>query len=153
MNQRLRRSPPDVVYTPIDVTSFAAVNGTTYTFKVRAFNKTGVGAESATIIVALIAPVAPTGFTVTASGTNLVLAWTDPGNPDIESYEYRGRFRLDGATYPDYGDWVAIPNSGPDTVTYTEVRTALDVGFYEHELRAVNSYGASPVATSQLAVT
>ena len=111
-------------------------NGMAYTFKLRAVNASGNGAESdeATAIPVAI-PAKPTGFTATPGDGQVVLSWNDPGNATITDWQYR--YRTEGG---DYGPWTGTPESGPTTTAHTV--TGLDNGTaYTFKLRAMNTSG------------
>ena len=82
-------------------------------------------------------PAKPTGFTVTAQGhASIELAWTDPGDATITSYEFRYKSSSPGI----YNAWQAIPASDANTVSH--LVTGLTVGNnYIFQIRAVNGNG------------
>ena len=66
------------------------VNGTNYTFKIRAVNAGGNSEESnsATAIPGA-APAKPAGFTAAGGAASVVLSWTNPNDNSITAWEYR----------------------------------------------------------------
>ena len=110
-------------------------NGTAYTFKVRAINASGNGAESDEATATPVAvPARPAGFTATAGDRQVVLSWNDPNDATITGWQYR--YRTEGG----YGPWTGIPGSGAATTSHT--LTGLDNGTaYTFMLRAVNASG------------
>ena len=62
--------------------------GVTYEYQVRAHNQAGPGPWSEPAqAVRLLAPGAPTGLTVTVSGSSITLSWTAPTSGIVDSYE------------------------------------------------------------------
>ena len=103
-------------------------NGTGYTFKVRAVNRKGNGAESDEETAT------PRNFTATAGNQSVTLNWSAlPANTTIAKWQYRQHG----------GTWADIPNSGASTRSYTV--TGLENGTaYTFQVRALNS-GNAPV--------
>ena len=134
-------------------------NGTEYTFKVRAVNVEGDGAESdeasATPAAAATAPPAPTGLGATAGDGEVALSWTSGGDGGsaITKHQYRQK-----AGSGSYGSWTDIPNSAAGETNATSYTvTGLTNGTeYTFKVRAVNAEGdgaesdeasATPVTT------
>ena len=122
------------------------VNGTRYTFELRAVNAGGPGAAT-TVDATPMAPIgrpmfpaAPTSLTVSvADAASLTLEWeTPPSATTITSYQYR--YRIRGG---DWGTWMTIAGSGPDTVRYT-VSGLMAGRSYFFQVRAGNRAGFDP---------
>ena len=110
-------------------------NGTAYTFKLRAANASGNGAESDEATATPIAvPAKPTGFTATPGDRQVALAWTDPDNDTITGWQYAQK------TAGKYGAWTTIPKSGATTTAYMVKDLDNDTA-YAFKLRAVNASG------------
>ena len=122
-------------------------NGTEYRFHLRAVNVSGGGTAApdadpwyvkATPAAPL--PAAPSGLAATAGKGSVRLTWSASTDSTITRYEYQVRWAGVG-----WGEWTAIPNSGPATTSY--VVTGLTGGTeYRFHLRAVNATGAGTVA-------
>ena len=108
-------------------------NGTEYTFKVRAVNSAGNGAEasvSATPVAAASVPSAPQNFTATPGDAQVRLSWSAPlndGGSSILRYEVSSD---NGST------WVTASTSTSHTFTGLTNGTE-----YTFKVRAVNSAG------------
>ena len=111
-------------------------NGVGHTFKIRAVNAGGNGAES-DAVAAMPQPVPekPSGLRAEAGNTQARLFWTDPGDDSISGWQYRSR------TTAAYGAWKDIPGSGPSTVRHTVAGLANDTA-HTFRIRALNASGA-----------
>ena len=116
------------------------VNGTEYTFKVRARNKVGAGGASNSVSATpRTTPGAPTGLGATPKNAQVDLAWTAPGDggASISDYEYS----TDGGT-----NW-ASTGSAAASYEVTQTSAASPVNLvngteYQFAVRAVNSEGS-----------
>ncbi len=109
-------------------------NGAIYSFKIRAVNVTGNGAESLEVTVTPLAlPAAPTGFVATAGDGQVTLSWKDPQNASITSWEFRQKNILD-----EYGPWTPI--SGALTTSHV-VESLTNGDTYVFQVRGVNRIG------------
>ena len=111
-------------------------NGTSYSFKIRAVNTAGNGAESDFVSATPIAvPGAPTNLTATAGNAQAALSWKAPSGV-ITKWEYRQR----GGSW---SHWNTItPGSGANnTLTHT-VTQLINNDPYSFQVRASNSVGA-----------
>ena len=118
------------------------VNGTTYTFEVRAINAEGAGAVAkASATLAATAPLAPVNLTATPGNRQVTLAWTagDDGGSRVTRHQYRQQAGSSG-----YGPWTDIP-SGANATRFTVTGLANGTT-YTFEVRAVNAEGAGAVA-------
>ena len=123
-------------------------NGTGYTFKVRAVNRQGDGAEStAATATPATTPAAPTGLTATPdsqTARQMRLSWTAPtntGGANITRYEY---------SKDNGSNWTS---TGATTTSYT-VTTGLTNGTgYPFKVRAVNRKGAGTPSAAATATT
>ena len=126
----------------------ALVNGTGYTYRVRATNANGDGPWSAEKTgIPGHAPAKPTPFTATGGDAQATLAWTsggDGGSP-ITKWQIR---RLISTNV--WGDWADIDGSGASTTSHTV--TGLDNGrTYTFQVRAVNTTGGGAASDSSVA--
>ncbi len=111
-------------------------NGVEHTFRLRAVNASGPGAESGGMAATpRPVPAKPAGLQAEAGNTQARLSWTDPGNDSISGWQYSLK------TTGDYGAWTNIPGSGPSTVRYTVTGLANNV-LHAFRIRAVNGSGA-----------
>ncbi len=90
-------------------------------------------------------PAKPTGFGATASGTQVALAWTDPGDASITRWQYRQKV---GSGH--YGTWTDVPGATATTTGHT-VTGLRPGGVYTFELRAVNAGGSGPASAEATA--
>ena len=113
-------------------------NGAEHTFKIRAVNGSGLGAESdAVAATPRPVPGKPTGFRTEAGNTQVRLLWSDPNDSSITSWQYK--FRTAGA----YGTWTDIPGGSAATVRHTVTGLANDTA-HAFRIRALNGSGAGP---------
>lgn len=121
-----------------DLSGVALVNGTSYTFKVAAVNRSGTGTASSTVSATpRTVPSAPQNFAVTGYGaTSVSFSWSDPasnGGAAIDAYY----LYIDGVR--------STPDISSSATTYT--KTGLAAGtIYAFTLRAHNSEGVSVAA-------
>ncbi len=109
-------------------------NGAIHSFRIRAVNDTGNGAESLEVTVTPLAlPAAPAGFTATAGDGQVTLSWKDPQDASITSWEFRQKNILD-----EYGPWMSI--SGALTTSHV-VANLVNGDTYVFQVRGVNRIG------------
>ncbi len=118
--------------TTTSYTATGLTNNTSYKFGIRAVNSTG-NSTAATVTATPIPPVpaVPSGLTATAGDTQITLAWDNPSNSTITSYQYR---------IGTSGTWTTITGSSATTTSYivTGLTNGTAATIY---LRAVNSTG------------
>ncbi|MYE01874.1 MAG: hypothetical protein F4Y03_11470, partial [Alphaproteobacteria bacterium] len=120
-------------------------NGAAHTFRIRAVNASGHGAESEGLTATpRPVPARPTGFRTEAGNTQIRLVWTDPGDGSISAWQYKVR------TTGGYGGWTDIPGSGAATTRHTVTALTNDVT-HTFRIRAVNGSGAGPESDEALA--
>ena len=116
-------------------------NATAYTFKVRAVNAAGNGADSneATATPASTAPAAAMNLTATRGDQSVTLAAsiTDNGGAAVTRWEYKQKTTGD---YPN--DWTQIASSASKTLSHT-VSGLTNATAYTFKVRAVNSVGSA----------
>ena len=119
------------------------VNGSSYTFEVRAKNSKGDGASaSATATLALTVPGAPTGLDVTTGDQQADLSWTLPVNVNsITSVEVRHKL----SSEQSWGAWVELAA----TATEHTVTNLVNGSTYQFEVRAFNTEGYGPAASKE----
>ena len=117
-------------------------NATAYTFKVRAVNAAGNGADSneASATPASTAPAAATNLTATRGDQSVTLAAsiTDNGGAAVTRWEYNQK--SGGGDYSN--TWTQIASSASNTLSYT-VSSLTNNTAYTFKVRAVNSVGAA----------
>jgi len=128
-------------------TNIGLTNGTTYYYRVAAFNATGNSPEgNQTAAIPLPPPPVPTGLTATAGNVSVVLSWT--ATASATSYNvYRGT--------TSFGQSATPITTGITATTYTNAGLVNGVTYY-YRIAAVNlggnsaegnQAGAMPVAT------
>ncbi|WP_419925873.1 fibronectin type III domain-containing protein [Candidatus Poriferisocius sp.] len=123
------------------------VNGTAYTFLVRAWSGLGRG-ERAQAIPAIPgrAPEAPYQAVATAGRGQVTVIVTVPRedhNSPVTSYQIRKREAPDGT----YDAWQTVPRVGTETSTVATVTSVANGISYTFQVRAVNAYGPSEATT------
>jgi uncharacterized repeat protein (TIGR02543 family) len=111
-------------------------NGTEYTFKVRAVNSEGPGAEASITATPAVAPTAPQDLTATAGYGQVVLSWAAPesdGGSAIIRYEV---FIDDGANWED--------TELNTSYTFTGLTNGTE---YTFKVRAINNVGPGAEAS------
>ena len=138
-----------VAYTATQTSAATPVNftlGTQYTFRVRAINSTGNGAQSASATATPYnAPSAPGNLQGSAGNAQVTLSWTaaSANGRSITDYEYSSD---NGTT------WASTGTTGnSDTVTQTSAASPVNLvngTSYTFRVRARNSLGAGPQSNS-----
>ena len=103
------------------------------------------------VLEAQSAPARPTGLAATPGDHSVTLTWTDPGDSNIDHYEYRVNHRdTANGRLSGWTPWAAIPGSRASTTSHTF--TGLTNGKeYRYKIRAAieigeNAYVNSPPA-------
>ena len=114
----------------------ALENDTAHTFRIRAVNAIGAGAESDEVSTTPMAsaPEKPAGFTVLAGDRQVALSWTDPSDASIVKWQYAYR------TAGGYGSWTDIPGSSAATTRHVVSGLANGTA-HTFKIRAVNDVG------------
>ena len=113
------------------------MNGTEYTFRIRAANEVnGYESDERTATPQPPRPAKPTGLSATAGNSRAVLAWDDPSNATISKWQYTYK------TTGGYGGWTDIPDSTATTTGHTVAGLANGVA-HTFRIRAVNGGGDS----------
>ena len=124
------------------VTVTGLVNGTPYTFEVRAVNGVGGGAPAGPRTVtpnSATVPPAPTRPTlVSATNKTLTIEWTHPGDGSSPLIRNFVHYRVQGTT--QWHNW--WPGNTP--VTRVTIRHLLANTTYEVRVHATNAVGSSP---------
>lgn len=142
---------------PADTTTYVdsgLTQGTTYNYRLRAFNAAGTSAYTPTVEATTQAgsppppppaPAAPSGLTAVASPTQAViqLEWTDNASDE-------DGFVIERRVAPAAFAEVATP--GPDVTTYLDTGLAANVT-YEYRVKAVNAGGSSAYSGTASATT
>ncbi|MCU1370617.1 MAG: Alkaline phosphatase [Ilumatobacteraceae bacterium] len=126
-------------------------NGTAYTFKVKATNAAGSGADSAasaaiTPAAPLTAPGAPTGVTGTPGNAQVDLSWTAPGS--------NGGSAITGYTVtPFIGATAQTPVTFSSTATAQTITGLANGTAYTFTVKATNAVGTGADSAASPAVT
>ena len=134
--------------TPTSATLTSLVNGTTYTFTVKATNSAGTGSESAASNATTCAtvPGAPTIGTATAGNAQATVSWTAPasnGGSAITSY----------MVTPYIGSNAGTAVSEPATPTSATITSLVNGTTYTFTVKAVNGAGTGTESAHSNAVT
>ena len=140
-------------------------NDTEYTFKLRAVNNIGEGAETDSKTATPLAPAgAPSGLTATASSSWVRLEWTNPGNSSITGYQVRQSDSVDSAGDRVWGMWESFVSGAPtDFTTVRELSHGIEYAFQIRAMRGnvggvasesvtATLLPAKPVVTAQVGV-
>ena len=114
-------------------------NGITYSFRIRAVNDVGPGAESDAVsaVPMAAAPGKPAGLAALAGDGQVTLSWKDPVDASILKWQYAYK------TTDGFGDWIDIPGSSAATTSHV-VSGLANGATYTLKIRAVNGVGAGP---------
>ena len=114
-------------------------NGQSYTFRVRAVNRAGIGEASGSVAATPLAlPNQPVDLRATPGANSVILDWSAASADQIIT---RYQFQGDGSGR----GWQDIPGSDASTTSYTV--TGLTNGqSYTFRVRAVNQLGPSPAS-------
>ena len=148
----VERSPDDSTWTQIASTTSTSYqdtglsSGTTYYYRIRAYNAGGDSAYTsvASAITQTPIPAAPTTLVATASSTSAIaLSWTDNSNNETGYYVERS---------PDNSNWTQIASLGPNVTTYSDTSLPSATTYY-YRVRAYNSGGDSAYTNTSSATT
>ena len=120
------------------------VNGTEYTFEVRAVNANGAGEPADIQATPATVPSEPQSLTATPGDEAVTLAWqapSDDGGLAVTGYQYR---HAEGASVPENVEWRSAGTDRTETVSGLVNGTE-----YTFEVRAVNANGAGEPADTQ----
>ena len=110
-------------------------NGTTYTFRVAAFNAAGTGTTATTTAIVVGVPIAPTILGVTPGTAQVILKWAAPGNvPSASITKY--------VVTPYLGATAQPAQAFASTATTQTVRFLTNNQTYTFRIVASNSVGA-----------
>ncbi|MFN8018898.1 MAG: fibronectin type III domain-containing protein [Acidimicrobiales bacterium] len=119
-------------------------NGTTYTFRISAFNSYGSGPPAITGAIVVGAPVAPTGVTAVAGAGQATVSWAAPASNGSPIAQYK--------VTPFKGS-TAQATLTFDATTTSRVITGLTPGAsYAFKVVAVNARGSSTLSSASAAV-
>ena len=105
------------------------INGTLYTFEVRAANAVGAGDSSR--VKAIPVPAAPVRLEATAGDSSVTLTWADPEDDGVTGHQ----LRQGDSTTVQTAVWSDIPDSASNMMRYV-VQALTNGTLYEFELRA-----------------
>lgn len=109
---------------------------TTYRYRVRAYNASGVSGASNVATAGTNVPAAPTALTATTiSATRIDISWTD--NADNE-----GAYRAERCTGLGCTDFAVIATLPIGSVSYSDLTTVVNTS-YRYRVRATNNAGPS----------
>ena len=130
----------DTESTGVSYTDSTVTAETTYAYAIKAKNTDGLSPESdpvtATTPAAPAPPAKPMGLSTDPSHNNVVLAWTDPADSSITSYQV-----LRGSDADNLA--VLVDNTGKSSLSYTDSTVTAETT-YAYAIRARNADGLSP---------
>ena len=132
-------------------------NGTEYTFKVRAVNSNGDGADSpeSDAVTPATTPPAPSKPTVTGGDAQVTLSAAsvaNTGGSPITKWQYAYKSKPSGGSYGNYGSWNNVTGTST-TMPNTTVSSLTNGTEYTFKVRAVNSIGDGADSPESDAVT
>ena len=116
-------------------------NGTAYTYRVRAVNRSGAGTASDSATATAGTPAKPSGLGWAPGDGRITLTWDDPVDDSVTGYQY----------HQDAGAWTDVSNGDSGTTDYT-VGSLTNGTVYAFNLRAVNTHGLSPDSDAVIAI-
>src|SRR5206468_695314 len=118
--------------------------GTTYYYRVRAYNSGGDSSYTSTVAVTTSAPAAPSRLTATTlSSTSTRIDWTDNANNETG-------FKIERS--PNGSGWSQIATVGANVTTYTDTTLNHNKTYY-YRVRATNAIGDSAYSNTANATT
>ncbi len=124
-------------------TDTTAAAGTTYRYRVSAFNAAG-SSSSNIVTVGLSPPAAPTGLAAAITGpTRITLTWTDASNNEMAFAVWRSANGGAFARIGTVGRTAAQSAATGGTVTYNNTTNLISGTTYRYYVTAVNAVGAS----------
>ena len=133
----------DTESTGVSYTDSTVTAETTYAYAIKAKNTDGLSPESdpvtATTPAAPAPPAKPMGLSTDPSHNNVVLAWTDPADSSITSYQV-----LRGSDADNLA--VLVDNTGKSSLSYTDSTVTAETT-YAYAIRARNADGPAPSPT------
>ena len=128
------------------------IEGTKYTFAVRAVNSVGSTASDSRSVTVVAKPAEPDSFSAVAGDEQVWLGWRSPADFTISRYEYQQK---EGTGV--FGEnWTFIPGSRSGTTFHIVTGLSNDTS-YTFRVRAVNAAGKSdatdPIAATPVAET
>lgn len=131
-------TPIDSVETP-NATSFQNTGltaGTTYRYRVRAYNASGTSGASNVATAGTNTPAAPSGLAaVTIAAGRIDLTWTENADNEVS-------LRVERCDGPGCTTFVEIASLGIDAASYSDLTTVVNTT-YRYRVRAVNNAGSS----------
>ncbi|MBM4129348.1 MAG: hypothetical protein FJ243_04415, partial [Nitrospira sp.] len=127
-------------------TNSSLTDGTTYSYRVRAFNNIGDSFYSNEASATTPIPInPPTGLTATAlSGSQVSLAWT-------ENSQSEEGFKIERKVVP--GDFAQIAVVGPNTTTYSDSSGLSPSTTYYYRVRSFNAASGNSPYSNEASVT
>ncbi|MFN0098938.1 MAG: fibronectin type III domain-containing protein [Gemmatimonadaceae bacterium] len=122
------------------------VSGSSYTFRIRAFNAAGASAATNLATTNIVTPAAPSNpAAVTNSPTSATITWLDNANNETS-------YRVERCTGVDCTNFLQIASVAVNTVSYADGGITLN-NVYNYRIRAVNAVGPSAYTSVVTATT
>ncbi len=126
----------------------ALTGGTSYSYRIRAYNTAGDSpySNTATASTTAVAPTAPTNLAASASSSSQInLTWTDNAGNEAG-------FKIERSLTANGNKYVQVATVGPDAVSYSDTQLSASTTYY-YRVAAYNAAGTSTYSNKASATT